>query len=115
MSSIERDDIKRLIEALKGNVRSGKERDISRKLLKLVDVPTRRRVSVNLYKIDRLTKDGDNVIVPGKVLSEGRMSHGLNIAAIEYSKGAAEALGKAGAKMGSIEEMLESKKVRIII
>ena len=115
MSSVERDDIKRLIEALRGNVRSGKGRDISRKILKLVDVPTRRRVSVNLYKIDRLTKEGDNVIVPGKVLSEGRIGHGLSIAAIEYSKEAAEALAKAGVKMGKIEDALASKKVRIII
>jgi large subunit ribosomal protein L18e len=115
MSAIERDDIKRLIEALRDNVRSGKKRDLSRKLLKLVDVPARRRISVNLYKLDKLTHEGDSVIVPGKVLADGSISHKLNIAALEYSKGASVALGNAGAKLGEIREMLETKNVKIIV
>ncbi len=115
MSSIERSDIRSIIDTLRENVRSKKDDGISKKLIKLIDVPARRRVSVNLYKLDKLTKEGDNVIVPGKVLSEGTIGHRLNIAAIEYSRGAAAALEKAGAKMLDIKESLGSKKVKIIV
>ena len=81
----------------------------------LVAVPTRRRHSVNLSKLDRNTKTGDNVVVPGKVLSSGAIKHKINISAMEYSESALKSLREADCKILSIKEMLNSEKVRVII
>lgn len=80
----------------------------------LVAVPERRRHVVNLSKLDKYTKEGDNVIVPGKVLSTGELNHKLNIAAIEFSDSAVKGLEKAGCKVVNLKEMLNSDKIRVI-
>ena len=54
-------------------------------MLKLSEVPARSRKTVNLYKINKYSEEGDNIIVPGKVLGEGQMDHKINITAMEYS------------------------------
>jgi large subunit ribosomal protein L18e len=55
----------------------------------------RQRVTMNLWKINKLTKDGDVVVVPGKVLGDGELDHRVSIAALGFS---AEALRKAKGK-----------------
>ncbi len=81
----------------------------------LVNVPERRRASVNLYKIDRYTKEGENVIVPGKVLSSGEIKHKVNIAAIEFSDAALKGLKEANCNIVDIKDMLASGKVKVLI
>lgn len=81
----------------------------------LVAVPARRRASVNLYKLEKHSKQGDNVIVPGKVLSTGSISHGVNIAAIEFSSSALARLKEANCKIVPLKEMLKAEKIRVII
>ncbi|MGI0133638.1 MAG: 50S ribosomal protein L18e [Candidatus Micrarchaeaceae archaeon] len=81
----------------------------------LVAVPSRRRASVNLYKLNKHTKAGDNVVVPGKVLSVGAMDHKINVAAIEFSMPARSALKAADCKMMTIKEMVKADKVHLII
>jgi large subunit ribosomal protein L18e len=78
-------------------------------------IPSRIRASVNLYKINKLTKDGDNVIVPGKVLSVGSMDHKINIAAVSYSGAARKALTDAKCNMVGIKEMVKMNRVNLII
>jgi len=114
-SDIERSDIRSIIAALESNIAQRKNDRISKKLLKLIDVPTRRRKEASIYKINKYTKENDKIIVPGKVLSEGALKHKISIAAIDYSKGAREELTSAGAVLSSIEEMLKEKGVKIII
>ncbi|MDE1857220.1 MAG: 50S ribosomal protein L18e [Candidatus Micrarchaeota archaeon] len=81
----------------------------------LVEVPSRRRASVNLSKLNAKTKEGDNVVVPGKVLSSGRLDHKINIAAIEFSAGAEKALKASGSRIVQLDEMMKTKKVSVII
>ncbi len=45
----------------------------------------RSRVAVNLSRLNRFTKKGDTVIVPGKVLGAGKPDHPLTIAAFNFS------------------------------
>lgn len=80
--------------------------------------PTRQRRAVNLSRINRYTKDGETIIVPGKVLSSGELDHSLTIAAWQFSGQAKEKIEKANSKAISIQEMMNSavkgKRVRII-
>ena len=48
--------------------------------------PRRKKVAVNLTKINKLTKANDSVIVPGKVLSSGELEHNVTIAAFSSLK-----------------------------
>ncbi|MEM5827970.1 MAG: 50S ribosomal protein L18e [Candidatus Aenigmatarchaeota archaeon] len=85
----------------------------------LLSKPTRKRVEVNLYKIDRYAKDGEIVLVPGKVLSVGNVTKKIKIAAWRFSKAAKLKLEKSGIEIMSIKELVEKNpkgsNVRIII
>lgn len=65
----------------------------------------RNRRVVNLWKIEKYTKEGDVVIVPGKVLGNGEISHKVTIAAFEFSKGIKEKTKNNNARLMSIYEL----------
>lgn len=75
---------------------------ISKKLSK----PTRRQCEVNLSKINRLTKDGETIVVPGKVLGSGEIDHKVTVAAYKFSQTAIEKIEKLGETL-SINELME--------
>jgi large subunit ribosomal protein L18e len=79
--------------------------------------PTRIRRTVNLYKIEKHTKEGETALVPGKVLSVGDLNKPLTIAAYQFSEKAEEKINKVG-KALKLQELIktnpEGKKVRII-
>jgi len=78
----------------------------------------RRRVAVNLSRIDRYTADGDIVLVPGKTLGSGILTHPVTVAAFSFSNKARERVEKAGGKCVTIREMMaqnpEGSKIKII-
>ncbi len=112
---IEKTSIISILETLKSAGASGKSNKLWKDVYKYASKPKRQRVAVNLKKLDKIVKDGENVIVPGKVLAVGTLSHKFNIAAIEYSADATEKLKKAGCKMEKIESFIGKKDVRLII
>ncbi|NYZ76589.1 50S ribosomal protein L18e [Candidatus Micrarchaeota archaeon] len=67
----------------------------------------RRMAEVNLYCIDRYSKEGDTVLVPGKVLSTGVLSHKVTVAAHKFSASAADKIRKAGGECLSIYEIVK--------
>lgn len=94
---------------------SNKEKvKIWKAVAKNLEGPTRRMRQVNVWKINKFTKDDDTVIVPGKVLGYGELDHGVNVAAYQFSDG-------AKAKISNnmlIEELMQKNpkggKVKII-
>ncbi len=72
-----------------------------------LEKPKRKRVAVNISKINRYTKDGDMVVVPGKVLSCGEMKHKVVIGAFAYSERAKKKLIEAGCEVLTIEELVK--------
>jgi len=70
---------------------------------------TRKRVEVNLSDIDRHTKDGDVVLVPGVVLSNGRLRKPVTIAAWKFSGGAKEKIKRDGGKILKISELMKER------
>jgi len=98
--------LRQLIEDLKRKsieLQSNFLRDIAEKLNK----PRRRRIEVNLAHINRHTKKGDTVIVPGVVLGYGELSKPITISAWRFSKQAREKIERAGGKAISIRELIE--------
>jgi large subunit ribosomal protein L18e len=76
-------------------------RDVAEKLNR----PRRSRVEVNLIEIERNTKEGDTVIIPGVVLSNGDLTKSVNIAAWKFSSTAQDKIKKSGGKIMSIDEL----------
>jgi len=80
--------------------------------------PKRRRVEVNVSRINRYTKEGETILVPGKVLGAGVIDHPVTVAAFGFSKKAIEKIEAAGGKCLSIEELLRmgvpASKVRVM-
>lgn len=77
------------------------------------------RAIVNIGKIDVYAEEGDTVLVPGKILSSGDLTHRMTIAAFSCSKKAKKKIIKAGAEFILIEDLLErnpaGSKIKLLI
>ena len=108
--------LKKLIADLKSL--STKEKvKIWRTVANYLESSSRRRREVNLYKIEKYARDGETVIVPGKVLSEGGLNKKLAVASFKFSESAKTKINKVG-KAISIQQLMKdnpkAKKVRIL-
>ena len=83
----------------------GGKRPIWRRLSRLALKPSRARRVVNLNRIAAMTKEGDAVAVPGKVLGTGSIGHGITISAFGMSEAAASKITASGGTVISFEEM----------
>ena len=68
-----------------------------------------RKVEVNIWKINKYTKKGEVVIVPGKVLGDGTLDHPVKVAAKAFSESAKKKILEAGGKIISFEEAKKAK------
>ena len=95
------------------------EAPVWRYVAELLDRAARRRFEVNISKINRYTKPGEVVVVPGKVLGAGRLDHPVTVAAIGFSREAVEKIRAAGGEALHILQLIERNPrgsgVRIII
>lgn len=62
---------------------------------RIISSPRRKRKSVNLQEINKEYKDGDIIVVPGKVLSQGEIDKKIKIVALGFSESAKEKLSKS--------------------
>jgi large subunit ribosomal protein L18e len=80
--------------------------------------PSRQRIAVNLSRINRNTKRADVIVVPGKVLGTGTLTHAVTVAAFDASSSAKEKLAAAKAKYLTIPQLVEKNpkgsKIKII-
>lgn len=96
----------KLIDFLKKQRGGGKAkiwRDIAERLAR----PRRKRVIVNVSRLNRHTRKNETVAVPGKVLGAGRIDHPITVAAFSFSKGAE---GKIKAARGECISFFELVK-----
>lgn len=80
---------------------------------------SRSRPEVNLSDLERVTKKGDVVVVPGKVLGGGSLEHALTVGAFSFSGSVEEKIKKAGGKtidiIGLVKAHPKGKKVKIVV
>lgn len=80
-------------------------------------MPTRNKRLVNIFKLNMFTKDGEVIVVPGKVLGTGDINHKVTVAAYGFSKSAVDKIKNAKGNIMSIQELLEKnpkgKDVRV--
>ena len=92
---------------------------IWKRVAELIARPARQRATVNIGKISRHSNTGDIIVVPGKVLGSGNLSHKVTVAALNASTSARTVIIGAGGSLISINELLtqspKGKGVTIIV
>lgn len=68
--------------------------------------PRRKRVVVNVGKINRYTSANDIVVVPGKVLGAGVINHPVIVAAFSFSSSAFDKIKRVNGSCISIIDLL---------
>ncbi|HLG37624.1 MAG TPA: 50S ribosomal protein L18e [Nitrososphaera sp.] len=80
--------------------------------------PRANRREVNVGKLAELTKSGEVLVVPGKILGTGNLGHKLTVCAYSVSEGAAKKIVSAGGKVISFEDLAkkhpDGRGVRVI-
>ncbi|MEA3254542.1 MAG: 50S ribosomal protein L18e [Candidatus Altiarchaeota archaeon] len=69
--------------------------------------PRRNREGVNIWRINKHSKKGETVVVPGKILSDGSLDHKVEVAAFKFTGDAKEKIETAGGKLMSISKLMK--------
>lgn len=88
------------------------------KLAQMAQKPSIARRIVNVSKLNEVTSDNDVVVVPGKVLGTGNISHKITLCSFSISTSAVKKITGVGGKIINYSEMISKfptgKGVRII-
>ncbi len=80
--------------------------------------PRRKSINLNLGEINEKSEEGDTVVVPGKVLSQGEIDKKIKIIAMRFSEKAREKLLKSKTQVSGIAEEIKknpgAKALRIL-
>ncbi|MBN3037540.1 MAG: 50S ribosomal protein L18e [Candidatus Diapherotrites archaeon] len=87
---------------------------LGKTLKKRLGKSRRNRAEVNIGKINKNTKQGETIVVPGKVLAEGALDHAVTVAAMSFSKNAVQKIEKAGGKAVALDAFKSAKNVRVM-
>ena len=95
----------KIIEKLK---KKGKEEPaaIYKAAAKELSRARKNRREINIGKINEITKKGDIVLVPGKVLGSGLLDHKVEIAAFGFTKDAKNKIEKGGSIAMTLDELM---------
>jgi large subunit ribosomal protein L18e len=99
-------ELVKLIRFLKKKSREHKAK-IWKAIAEKLAVSRRRRIAVNISRINRYTARNDVVVVPGKVLGAGELDHPVTIAAFAYSETAKQKIKRARGKCLTLPELVE--------
>ncbi|MEM2878254.1 MAG: 50S ribosomal protein L18e [Candidatus Hadarchaeales archaeon] len=97
--------LRRLIRELRKSGKENRSR-IWSELADRLESPRRMRAEVNLSQINRYTENGAVVVVPGKVLSAGKLNHPVTVAAFKFSNPARRRIVAAGGRAINISELI---------
>ena len=86
---------------------SKNEAPIWARLAELALKPSSARRDINLYRISQLTREGDTVVFPGKVLGVGSVGHKITLCAFSISNSAADKILKSGGSIVSHSRLLD--------
>ncbi len=89
--------------------KEGKNKKIWKEVAKRISVPRRKRLSINLWKLEKLSQKFQNktFMVTGKVLGKGELTKAINIAALEFSDKAKEKIQEKKGKTLNLEEAVK--------
>ena len=102
--------VRTIIAAKKAKAWASVAEDLSR--------PTRKKIVVNLDKINSETKAGDTIVVPGKILSWGNLERKVKLVGLSISDSALEKVNKGKSEFVILQQEIklnpEAKGIKII-
>jgi len=96
----------KLIRFLRKQSRENKA-NIWREIAERLAKPRRKRIAVNLSRLNRHTQKNEMVVVPGKVLGAGEINHPVIVAAFSFSEKAKEKIKAAKGKCLSFIDLIK--------
>ena len=109
--------LQRTIEELKKKSLDEKV-NIWKRIASDLERPTRQRRITNLFNIDMHSKDGETIVVPGKILGTGDLNKKLTIAAYDFSDKAQKKIMQSGSTAMTLGEFMsknpKGNKARIL-
>ena len=79
----------------------------------MLSSPKARRISMNLSKINDEAKEGEVVVIAGKVLSQGELNKKIKVVAFSFSAMAKEKISKAkGEALTILEEIKKNPEAK---
>lgn len=93
-----------ILELKKSNAEFWKE------VARLLAMPRRKSVKVNLEKINKIVEEDDVVLVPGKVLGKGFLEKQITLSCFSISKKAREILEKSNSRLIGLLELYKKNK-----
>ena len=92
--------------------------EIWRTIAEALARPRRRANPVNISRLNRFTKKGETIVVSGKVLGTGEITHPIPVAAFSFSAKARDKINGAKGKCVSLIDLVKKdpkgSKVKII-
>lgn len=82
------------------------KRRIWRRVSEIIGKPARNHAEINLYRLNKITKDNDVCVIPGKILGTGNLDHPVCLGALKISTLAKEKLEKAKCEILTIQELM---------
>ena len=73
----------------------------------VLSVPRKRKVEKNLSDLDKISKEGDTLVVPGKVLGKGTVGKRIRVYAFAFSAEALRKLKESKCEVLLIEEAMQ--------
>jgi len=111
------DQMLALITALKRTAIE-RQRSLWKRVAQDLEKPSRQRRVVNLWRVDQYAKEGEIIIVPGKLLGDGALTKKVTVAAAWYSEEARRKVAAIGGAAITIYELLkkhpDGKGIRIL-
>ncbi len=78
------------------------------RIANLASLPRRKRIEKNLDEIDKIAKEGDTVVIPGKVLGGGMIKKKIRVCALSFSLEAVRKLKEMKCEIVSLESELKT-------
>ncbi len=118
-TKIEKQLKKKTNPELVGTIIEAKKKKGWTEIAEILSSPRINKISINLDKINETAKEGETIVIPGKVLSEGELNKKIKIVAFNFSEKAKDKISKSKGEFLTILEEIkknpEAKNVRIIL
>jgi large subunit ribosomal protein L18e len=99
-------------------VLAGKKNDAWNQIAGILSGPRRNKTCINLEEINKNSKTGETIVIPGKVLSQGEIDKKIKVVAFNFSDKAREKLLSAKCEVSDILNEIKSnpsaKGIKII-
>lgn len=106
-TKIEKQTLKKRNPEMVETIRAAKKKEKWLKIARILSGPRRKMPNLNLTEINKDSKEGDTVVVPGKVLSQGEINKKIKVVALGFSEKAREKLMKSKSDPTTILEEIK--------